>query len=269
MRHLAAYKVRPPPWVVWVQSASGSFAHATPRPSDIDGRRPVDSTNVDGKQCPVLLTRCSCFSNSLALSLTPKPATKIGCIRVIRKGQVPSHEPPKRYPVFRLLQLRIRQVVPLFHTAVHLLIISDPRLGSGDGAPPQPIVSAGELIPDRNPPFVPIAHAGPPAHERKFGALVDGRSGVICAATPESGTRTKTGGGQASPRSSPISHNCGPFVSVICNIQMGDGGWRGCRASPGRPEDPGSDVTANIRFRTNRSCRLAPAHEGMKIGCIG
>ena len=27
--------------------------------------------------------------------------------------------------------------------------------------------------------------------------------------------------------------------------------------------------TGTIHFRTNRSCRLVPAHQGMKIGCIG
>ena len=29
------------------------------------------------------------------------------------------------------------------------------------------------------------------------------------------------------------------------------------------------DVTRTIYSRTNRPCRLAPAHQGMKIGCIG
>ena len=44
----------------------------------------------------------------------------------------------------------------------------------------------------------------------------------------------------------------------------GDGGW--CR----RPvPELIPDRESGTCFRTNRSCRLAPAHQGMKIGCIG
>ena len=75
-------------------------------------------------------------------------------------------------------------------------------------------------------------------------------SGVVCATHPTPSW------GQA-----PALHSSfDPGLSLL-----GDGGW--CRRPAPGFIHPGSE--SGTCFRTNRSCRLAPAHQGMKIGCIG
>ena len=92
------------------------------------------------------------------------------------------------------------------------------------------------------------AAAGAPRFENWVHWLMEG-SGVVCAPHPTPGW------GQALA----LHFSFDPGLSLF--------GRRWLVSPAGAGNDPGSE--SGTCFRTNRFCRLAPAHPGMKIGCIG
>ena len=91
------------------------------------------------------------------------------------------------------------------------------------------------------------AVAGTPRYENWVHWLME-RSGVVCAPHPAPSW------GQA-----PALHfSCDPRLSLF--------GRRWLVSPAGAGIHPGSESGACVR--TNRSCRLSPTHQGMKIGCI-
>ena len=126
----------------------------------------------------------------------------------------------------------------------------------------------GGHIPDRGTghAFVPIAHAGwRPAHQgmKCWGCGLVQRIGAADSATPH----PDPSGGQA-PRlakSSTALHFLIPPSAI--GLQIGTfRRWRAGIEVDWRAH-PGSE--SGTCFRTNRSCRVVPAHQGRKIGCIG
>ena len=65
----------------------------------------------------------------------------------------------------------------------------------------------------------------------------------------------------------PAGRGPAPALHFSCDPGLWLFGRRWLVSPAGAGIHPGSE--SGTCFRTNRSCRLVPAHQGMKIGCIG